>query len=225
MSFDPAALERAIDQAEHSYQQSLAGLTRPDGMPVYAPDEQRERETAARADFHKAVTSVGEQLDAVIAAAEAEITAVAAEDPTTRFTTPELERISFRTVVVIEDLRHLPETLQLARFRAVLDSSDRVERYVYLRAGHALLAEQGHGSDDEPATYHNGRRVHVPAAMTPLGELVATLERGFSDTTRRERAEARIAAAQGVGFRLAEVRHMAAAYGPLRARRPVTSNW
>ena len=220
---DFSQLERTIDDAETRYQQSLTNLSRSDGTPVYAPEEQRERETAARADFHKALAGVGEQLDAAIAAAEAEITAVAAEDPTSRFTTADLEHISFRTAIVLEDLRPLPEALQLARFRAVVDSGDRAERYTYLRAGRAFLAEQRQGQGDEPATYHNGRRVHVPAAMTPLGELVATLERGFTDTTRRERAEARITAAQGVSFKLGEVRYMASTYGPQQSRRPVPS--
>ncbi len=214
MSFDPTALERDIDTAEQRFHQSFSDLTRPDGTPVYAPAEQREREAAARAAFHKDLTAVGEQLDTVISAAEAEIATVAAEDPTTRFTTAELERISFRTAIVTEDLRHLPEPLQLARFRAVLDSSDRAERYVYLRAGRALLAEQGRGPGDEPATDHNGWRVGLPAAMTALGEMVAALERGFTDTARRERAEARIAAAQGVSFKMGEVRYMVSQYGP-----------
>lgn len=205
MTFDPAALERTIDGAESRYRESLTSLARPDGAPRFSPAEQREQEDRIRSAFRAELAGVGEQLDTAITTAEAEIAAVDAVDPTSSFATSELERISVRTAIVTDDLRHLPGAQQLARFRAVVDSGDRAERYAYLRAGRMLLAEQETDAGD--------RRGVLPRSMTPIGELVAVLERGFTDVPRRERAEARIAAAQSVSFKLGETRYMAVTYG------------
>ena len=213
MSTDPTALERDIDAAEARYQQALAALNRPDGSPMYAPDEQREREQAARAAFSKDLAAISERLDAIVA--------VEAVDPTKTMTTVELERIGLRTPIVTEDLRNLPEAVQVARLRAALTSGERAERYVALRAGRALLAERNARRGQEPTTLRNGRPVVTPPDYSELAAVVRELEAGFIDSARRQRAEERIAAAQRVSGALGARRYMAAQYGPDRRRATV----
>ena len=189
-----------------------------------ARDEQREREQAARAAFSKDLAAVSERLDAIVAEAQAELVAVAASDPTKHFVTTELERITLRTPIVTEDLRHLPEPAQVARLRAALASGERAERYAALRAGRALLAEREASKERQPLELRAGRPVVAPPDYSELAAVVRELEAGLIDSARQERAEERIAAAQRVSSVLGARRYMAAAYGPDR-RRATAGTW
>ena len=212
MSTDPDAIERDIDTAEARYQAALADLTRPDGAPRYSPAEHTERETAAHATFRRDLAALNDRLDAIVTDARAALLTVAASDPTKGFTTSELERVNLRTSIVTEDLRQLPEDVQVARLRAALTSGERAERYIALRAGRAVLAER-----EREQRRNDNRGVPMPD-YSALAAVVRELEAGFIDSARRERAEERIAAAERVSAQIGVRRYMASTYGTGRQR-------
>lgn len=225
MPTNPAALEAEIDQLEREYQQLHAALRRPDGSAVYSETEQRDREQAIRVGFSKAVTSINERIDAIVTEAESELTTVAATDPTARLSASELERISLRTPIVLEDLRHQPEAVQVARLRAALTSGDMGERYVAVRVGRALIHERDRGREQERgvAGLRDGRPIPSGPDYSELASVVKDLEAAFIDAPRRQRAEQRIAAAQSVTLKLAEMRYHIEHYGPRPTRATITT--
>ena len=214
MTVDPTTLERDIDAAEARYQAALADLTRPDGAPRYSPAEHTERETAAHATFRRDLAALNDRLGAIVTDARAELLTVAASDPTKGFTTSELERVNLRTSIVTEDLRQLPEDVQVARLRAALTSGERAERYIALRAGRAVLAER---EREREQRRNDNRGVPMPD-YSALAAVMRELEAGFIDSARRERAEERIAAAERVSAQIGVRRYMASTYGTGRQR-------
>ena len=212
MTVDPTTLERDIDAAEARYQAALADLTRPDGAPRYSPAEHTERETAAHATFRRDLAALNDRLGAIVTDARAELLTVAASDPTKGFTTSELERVNLRTSIVTEDLRQLPEDVQVARLRAALTSGERAERYIALRAGRAVLAER-----EREQRRNDNRGVPMPD-YSALAAIVRELEAGFIDSASRERAEERIAAAERVSAQIGVRHYMASTYGTGRQR-------
>ncbi len=200
------ALEHQITEAEQAFNHAHKGLRRTDGAPVYSDAETEERETGTWRTFRRELARIGDALDTAVGDAEATIAAIETADLTGGFSTDELQRISVRTVFVIEDLKRRTPDARLVRLRQVSESGKREDRYLYLRVARLLR-------DEALAAQGPTIRNEVPIRLsTELDEVIADLEAGFIDGRKRDTAREHIAEAQRVGAKLAGVRYQLSAY-------------
>lgn len=195
-AFDPSRIERKLEEAKADYEAGLAKVRRPNGEPMYAPDIQRDKESAVSAAYTHATDAIVTDLESKIAEAEAELKTLGRE-PLFRLNADDLARAGqLRPFVMDEaerlDVKHLVELAEQA-----IVAKDRPLMVLYHRALRFLVE----GAQQQ--TIANGgtmpRRFSQAAqGAAPMIERLGALLADPQDAERRERAEANIAAARKV---------------------------
>lgn len=142
--------ENAIARAQEAFESEVArrrqALFRSDGAPVYAADEQREREAEIRATAAATRDAVlqRQQESAETALAEADLTIaqVDGHDPIMQLGAEDLARAAGLREFVVENVRDQPLKKLADLVEGVLAKRDRVQAILYSRALSARVENQ-----------------------------------------------------------------------------------
>jgi len=168
------ALDRVAERAAATIAAERKKLTRPDGSPVFMPQEHAERDTAilqaATAQYDAVAEGVAEEAGRARTEAERQLAALEA-DPFERLSEADQARANLRRAFIAEDCQTLRPDQLLSKAKAALAAQDRALSYLYGRyLARRLEAEPGRAS------------VELLAVARELAEAVA-------DPKARETAE------------------------------------
>ncbi len=134
---ETSAIERAAEAGAARVRRERAALVRPDGSPMFTPQEQAERERAmlegAGVAYDAATSRYGALADAERATAEAALTTLDGEDGWSRLTEAERAAASTRQPFIAEDAATLTAPELARRARAAIAAKDKASGYLWLR--------------------------------------------------------------------------------------------
>lgn len=173
----------AIDRAKTRFETERGKLYRPDGAPVYGPDEHAERMTSLFADFDRVADETRQGAQQRMEAAKQERQTLGA-DPFYRLTTEQLQRAAALAPFIQQDCERLRFDELAERLTAAVVSDDPVARQLYLRYSRQRRETAVTPQRDGSARTPNG------ADYQAFGEALRQLEDATKDPTiETKRAE------------------------------------
>ena len=200
---DPLATtegQRALSRIEAAASRFAAArdkLHRPDGSPVWGPEEHKERLNALVAEFDAAARPIHDDAEQDEAAGRVAFEALAGADPIDALTPDELARANGLRPFVAEECAESPVHQLLPRMRAALASKDTVTLILWQRyTGRRWDQVSAAGSTAGPG---------MSEFRTLLDQLQAAIADPQADA-KREAAIRRVATARAVQQRVNRVR-------------------